>query len=301
MRSLALIAGLLLSASFARALETARFLTIGVGARGLGMGGAYTALADDAHSIYWNPAGMAALGRREATADDAELATSARLNFFGYAQPYSAGTFGAAVTYLSQPPLEGRDQAGHETGNFQASDFAGAAAFARKADWADLGASIKFIQSHIGSSQASTAALDLGIRRAFDGFGLGRIVVGAALRNLGSGMKFASETDDLPMRAAGGAAYVFPGGNAFAFEATNGPRGAGTDVGLGAEYQPLKDVFLRAGWTTQSSNPGGSGLDAASGLTLGAGLRWNRWRFDYAVVPSGELGEAHRFALAFRW
>jgi len=39
--------------------------TVGVGARQLGMGGAYVGLADDAHAIYWNPAGLPKLQRQE--------------------------------------------------------------------------------------------------------------------------------------------------------------------------------------------------------------------------------------------
>src|SRR5271157_5990169 len=33
-------------------------LAIGVGARALGMGGAFVAVADDASTSYWNPAGL---------------------------------------------------------------------------------------------------------------------------------------------------------------------------------------------------------------------------------------------------
>ena len=44
---------------------TADFLTTGVGARALAMGGAFTALADDATASYWNPAGLTQLERRE--------------------------------------------------------------------------------------------------------------------------------------------------------------------------------------------------------------------------------------------
>lgn len=41
----------------------ADFLRIGVGARATSMGGAYTALANDASAFYWNPAGMAEVPR----------------------------------------------------------------------------------------------------------------------------------------------------------------------------------------------------------------------------------------------
>ena len=33
----------------------------------------------------------------------------------------------------------------------------------------------------------------------------------------------------------------------------------------------------------------------------GAGIRYGAWGFDYAAVPSGELGAAHRFTLAVKW
>ena len=34
----------------------AQFLKIGIGARALAMGGAYSAVSDDATALYWNPA-----------------------------------------------------------------------------------------------------------------------------------------------------------------------------------------------------------------------------------------------------
>ncbi|MCK4513161.1 UPF0164 family protein [bacterium] len=36
----------------------AQFLGIGMGARSVGMGGAYVSLADDGSALYWNPAGL---------------------------------------------------------------------------------------------------------------------------------------------------------------------------------------------------------------------------------------------------
>lgn len=43
----------------------AEFLRIGVGARALGLGGAYVAIADDGTASYWNPAGLADLSRHQ--------------------------------------------------------------------------------------------------------------------------------------------------------------------------------------------------------------------------------------------
>ena len=44
----------------------AEFLKIGIGARALGMGGAFVSVSDDASGAYWNPAGLVQLEQREA-------------------------------------------------------------------------------------------------------------------------------------------------------------------------------------------------------------------------------------------
>ena len=63
---LAALLGVCLLAAPAGATKYAgEFLKIQIGARALGMGGAFTAVADDATAPYWNPAGMVYLPYRE--------------------------------------------------------------------------------------------------------------------------------------------------------------------------------------------------------------------------------------------
>ena len=161
---------------------------------------------------------------------------------------------------------------------------------------ADVGGAVKLVQSHIGTAQATTVAADLGAQRRFR-----NVVLGVALRNLGPGMKFDAERDDLPMRLAVGAAYKFEKGHSLTAELTDAPRAGGADVGFGGEFKALANVFLRAGYTTQTAITGGSSFDAVRGLTLGVGFRADRWTIDYAAVPMGELGSTHRFTLGARW
>lgn len=296
MRIFKLAVLLLLASQASWSAETAAFLDIGVGARALGMGGAYTALADDANAIYWNPAGLSNLEKREFTASHAEMFESTRLDFLAYAHPTSQGTFAAGLTYLSQGKIDGRDSLGRQTAGYDASDAAVSLGYARKVELVDLGASFKYLRSHIGSTEAQGVAMDVGAKRAFD-----RVSVGAALRNLGPGLKFQDQRNDLPLRLAVGAAYKFPGGHAAAAELVNGPRGTGTDASFGGEYQAIKSVYVRAGYTTQTAVTGGTGFDAARGMTFGIGLRNEKWSLDYAILPTGELGRSHRFSLGARF
>jgi hypothetical protein len=72
-RSLLVLCGCLLGASTAHATKYAgEFLKIPVGARAVGMGGAFTAVADDATALWWNPAGMIYLPYREVIPQHAE-------------------------------------------------------------------------------------------------------------------------------------------------------------------------------------------------------------------------------------
>jgi hypothetical protein len=61
----ALLVSLVLATPAGATKYAGEFLKIQVGARALGMGGAFTAVADDATAPYWNPAGMVYLPYRE--------------------------------------------------------------------------------------------------------------------------------------------------------------------------------------------------------------------------------------------
>src|SRR5512144_2492960 len=62
----------LLATPAAATKYAAEFLKAPVGPRAIGMGGAFTAVADDATAPYWNPAGMVYLPYREVVAMHAE-------------------------------------------------------------------------------------------------------------------------------------------------------------------------------------------------------------------------------------
>ena len=71
------------------------FLNIGVGARALGMGGSFVAIADDATAAFWNPAGLGGLDRTEITFMHAGMFGLDSYDFLNYVQPVGgAGALG---------------------------------------------------------------------------------------------------------------------------------------------------------------------------------------------------------------
>ena len=86
----------------------AAFLKIGTGARATALGGAYTALADDADAIYYNPGALGGIRRPELSATHAEHLLGAKFDFIGFVQPTANGSFGLGVTRLSAGKIEGR-------------------------------------------------------------------------------------------------------------------------------------------------------------------------------------------------
>ena len=100
MRGLLLAATLLAAAAPARAA----FEDLGAGARGPGMGNAFTPVADDVYAIYYNPAGLGLLERPELGTSYSLIfpglqdASSLGTSFIGYAQPLSEGRNGTLGT-----------------------------------------------------------------------------------------------------------------------------------------------------------------------------------------------------------
>ncbi|OGC11599.1 hypothetical protein A3K48_03745 [candidate division WOR-1 bacterium RIFOXYA12_FULL_52_29] len=69
-------------------------LNAGVGARPLAMGGAFTAIADNADAPYWNPAGLGFITSQEITCSQTRLSTDADHYYLSYVTPALGGTIG---------------------------------------------------------------------------------------------------------------------------------------------------------------------------------------------------------------
>ncbi len=89
-------------------VRAAEFLTIPVGARGIGMGSSFSAVADDITSIWWNPAGLGFLESAETMVNVVDHSLDLTYTYGAVAVPMfdNRMTFGAFVGYLDVPEIE---------------------------------------------------------------------------------------------------------------------------------------------------------------------------------------------------
>lgn len=295
-----------------------RFLALGADARAAAMGGAVAAAADDATALYWNPADLAGLHYRHATFTHVAGYQSTYHDFLAYAQPIEVrrgtgrerdllpdqlGTVGASVQYFNAGRIPEVDNAGTSTGgSFTPQDLAATVGWgAELARGFDAGVSVKYVSSKIEAS-AATGAADLGARwrtripgTEFD------YALSASVRNLGGQLKFAYASDPLPMAVVVGQS-LRPTRSLTLDADLTAPRDGSAYASLGIEWRaPMTEgltAALRAGYDgrVKTGDVGG-----AAGLCLGGGVGFRRLSFDYAWTPVGELGDAQRLSLSYRF
>ena len=284
-------------------------MKIEAGARPVAMGGAFVAVADDANTTYWNPAGLAELGEGEITAMHNEWLEDIRYEFLAYAQPIKserkAQGFGVSVMCLYMTGLEERTTETMEPeGTFAAYDIAVAGAYALKVSKAvSIGANVKLIHQRIEDETAWSGAVDLGLLYK-QLRPRGGLQLGFAVQNIGPGIKFIEESDPLPLNIKAGIAKSFElrqikSKLTLALD-VNAPIDNVPNGHFGAEfvYKKIENIELagRVGYKTNTI----SDLNALSGLSAGAGFIWKRMGVDYVWVPYGDLGNTHRISLTIK-
>jgi hypothetical protein len=227
---------------------TADILKINQGAKPAAMGGAYTAMGDDAYSINYNPAGLAQIRASQAIVLHLESLADISYEYLTFATEWGGGNVLAAnITYRHSPPIDN----GNGNPAVTADDVLKSLSFAKKfADNLRVGATIKLLNSTLANISSSAVALDLGVQLDKLPFGLR---AGLAVLNLSPGMSFdpAEPSESLPMFIRGGLGthQMF-----FNREVNLGvevfkPSDQGIKVGAGGEIWLFPELFaIRGGY-----------------------------------------------------
>ena len=316
------------------------FMETGGGARALGMGGAFTAVADDPSTTFWNPAGLATL-----TGRDLLLMHSERFgdlidrDFVAYTQPVNWNIFGGSASGIGLSVIrlgvddipftehltEQLDTNGDGTvdqneivGLLDLQDdiiyksdqeFALLFSYGEQLGKWQVGGSIKFLRQSIGQYSSLGVGADVAFLRP------------TIWRNLDFGVKFQDLTTTYLSWSTGRNELITPAivpGLAWrqplpdwnmdltlagTLESRFDNRGEADQFHSGA-YSANSHLGLEVGFSRKVFLRGGydSGFSAGN-LTAGVGFRINPLTVDYAYAgDSLDIDEVtHRISLSFRF
>jgi hypothetical protein len=304
----------------------ASFLQIDVGARAIGMGGAFTATANDVSAIYWNPAGLATLTQGEASFVHTEWIADVSFEHVAVVIPATAELWlGGFASMVSMDEMDVRTLDYPEgTGErFEASDLAiGLTGAWRLTDRLTIGWNAKYINQRIWHMSASSFGVDFGLLfvTPFDDTRLGMSVsnFGPDMQMTGRDTKIYYDEDPtnpgnndrvpanletekwpLPLTFRVGVANeLFTnryGTLTIALDAVH-PNDNYEYLNVGTEFSYRNWAYLRAGWRTLFLD------ESEQGLTAGAGIRYrlvgsNAFVMDIAYADFGRLESVVRYSV----
>ena len=297
----------------------AQFLKIGVGARAMGMAGAYAATADDLTSIYWNPAGVADV--------DGFAVNVAYTNWFaGFNQMYAAfnlplGNFNIAAHLMRfgsrNIEITTFDEPNGTGTYYNVSDIVGGLTFSGYlTDRFSFGITAKFISLGFSDVSSSGVAFDIGTMYET---GVQGIKIGFAIMNLGTEQTYSGQSlnstkklNDAFFQAPIDVSYLaYPFEIPLTFRAGISSEFINTDENVlrgEFDFVTTSDVSeqyalgLEYVWNNLLSLRGGYlfGQDQF-GLAGGIGLMYISGGFDssinYSVNPTNNLGLVHRISV----
>jgi long-subunit fatty acid transport protein len=297
--------------------SSATFLKIGVGARAVGLGESFVAVANDPSAIFWNPAGLASLQQQELEFSHVAWPGDVNYEHVTWVLPVHrlGGSLGFQLGSLSTTLDETSELHPFGTGRqFVYSDMVLGLAYARR--WTDkllVGAGLKFLHEDLGSDvggpTTSAVLVDIG---SLYYLGLGSVRIATALSNFGpsltpSGTYTSPYTGEIRSYDSFDPPTVFRYG--FAFEPIENPVHRLTyslEVNQPADNQQLFKSGLEWAWqkvfelrTGYNFNANEMKFSAGAGLHATVGPA--RGTLDYAFTDGGALGSVHRVSLGLRF
>ncbi len=320
------------SASYAQKVGSTsmQFLKVMPCARATGLGEAYTVWATGAEAVFWNPAGLAATENMEFSTTYINWLFDAQQGAFSYALSIKGfGALGVQIQYVDfgefeettnqRPYINNPDNPGMTGNTFRPFSYLLGISYARYlTDKFSLGVNVKYAHESLYNGDKVTAQVRQGVYEEvrtwangllFDfgiryNTGYRSIYIGSAVQNFGADVKYAQESNPVPLlfRFGVGADMIGPNGVLISGSRDNRlsmaydifhPNDYSQQMHAGVEYEYGGIFALRAGYKFNYDY---------DGLTLGAGFRHAieglRLSADYSYGAMGTyLGYVQRISL----
>ncbi len=280
------------------------FLRMGLGARALGMGGAFTGVADDGFASSYNPAGIIQLENPVLSASYRLMDLDRKLSYISYHQSIKGGAaIGGYWINSGVGDVETRDDRGEITGELTNYENAIDICFAKRViKELTLGVNIRYSQYNLANLNAYTMGVDYGMMF----FPVAKLRLGLAVQNIGMRYswvsskywqefdKYGTDTDDnFPVNFRVGGSYLFLKDKLlFSMDMEKNSK-QDTRLHLGAEYRALENLAGRVGYDDGS---------LALGLGINYQLRSVMIAIDYAYLSNDvELNPDHILAMSLEF
>ena len=284
-----------------------------LGARALGLGRAYVAVADDANSVFINPAGLGAFTGMQLTSTHTELLNEVSYNSVAGALPSKYGTFGFGVTIAQvgdslltqRNPLTDRiEVAGGSTFyNNTITYLSYGNKVGKISNNLYAGLSLKLFSQTLSGAPASSGSgfdLDAGLLyRPLPWLTLGASAQNILPDSISKVTWTSGATEGIPtsiklgtkIKLLGEGARDFKDQTLFAAIDANFNDNRPSTYHAGLEWQPVSVLSVRAG-IDQSANANEDGTSGVvSNFTGGIGFVYRGIRFDYAYHQFNGLAE----------
>lgn len=274
------------------------YSSLGVGSRAIGLGSAFMSLANDASSLYWNPAALRNVQDKQLMVMYMPLYSDAdaTYTYLGAVYPtLSAGAWGIGLSRVSSE-FDGYDENSSPTGTQDYSDTQILLGYAfERHDSFLLGAlstgvNFKIANQQIGGQSATAPGVDLGFgyRPNF----AKKVSFGLNFQDIvGPSYKLNVEDDTVPMTILTGLGFtqVLKNGSAFRIMVqADFPQEADANFHAGVEYAFARYASLRVG------------LDDSE-ITFGLGVNVKGFGLDYAYLDQGEVGNSGPVTFTANW
>ncbi len=264
------------------------FLKLGVGARSIAMGDAFSSISNDATSVIYNPARLNFGLNNNITIMHNQSVQDLATDFVGAKFILNKFAFGVGLLRTTISDIEIRNIPGEPLDKFDAQNLSlGVSIGYKLTDNLSVGLSSKFLYEKIYVDEASGFGIDFGTSYTKDNLNFGFVVA-----NLGSLNELRNVSTKLPSLVRFGSGYSFNKDDFSFLISLDGFKvldGGQFHIHSGGEIGYKDFAFLRAGYQSNYEN---------KGLTTGAGFKYKSINLDYAFVPySNEFGSSNTFSL----
>ena len=290
-------------------ISALQFLKIGAGARAIGMGESFVAVANDASSLFYNPAGAVQSPSHQIHFSHTEWLVDLQHEFGAAIYKLSASdAVGVSVISLHTDDMKVTTETQpFGTGQyFQYGDFAIGATYSRRfTEQFSFGITVKYVEESLAELKMRGVMVDLG---TYYWTGLGSTRFAVAVTNFGSQVSPSGSVRNLRGETIDAFQEFSPPTQfriGFAFEPVqeemhrlttsiqlNHPNDNSENVGLGVEYAWNNMLFARAGY---KFNVDEESFSAGAGFV--APVSFTTIQADYAFADFGRIGGVHRISM----